>query len=246
MVGKNSFKEPLEKVIEDFLPRINHLANKYAHLGQPVLSKDDLVSAGIIGLIEAYHRFDPSKKVNFRTYAEYRIRGAILDELRKVDIIPRSVREKTSALEEKIKDLYQKLGRMPEEEEIAEAMGLSLEEYHKLLENIKGVSFLDIETLKQKIPDLDSEDIFEFLSVSSSNNEDPFEKYMLKELQERLEEALGLLSEKERLILALYYYEDLNMKEIAQVLGYTEGRISQLHQQALMKIRSYFKINKSK
>lgn len=245
MTGKPSFKEPLEKVIEDFLPRINHLASKYAYLGQPVLSKDDLASAGIIGLIEAYHRYDPAKKVNFKTYAEYRIRGAILDEIRKLDIIPRSVREKTSELEEKVKELYLKLGRMPEEEEIAEAMRIPLEEYHKLLENIKGISFVDIETLKQKMPELDSDDIFEFLTVSSEK-ENPFEKYMLKELQEKLEEALQLLSEKERLVLALYYYEDLNMKEIAKVLGYTEGRISQLHQQALLKLRSYFKINKPK
>lgn len=236
-----TFKEPLEKVIEDFLPRINHLANKYAYLGQPVLSKEDLVSAGILGLIEAYHRFDPSKKVNFRTYAEYRIKGAILDEIRKVDIIPRSTREKAGELEEKIRELYLKLGRMPEESEIAESLGISLEEYYKLLESVKGVSFIDVETLRQKMPDLDSEDLFEFIYVSSKQ-EDPYEKYALKELQEKLEEALSLLTEKERLVLALYYYEDLNMKEIAKVLGYSEGRISQLHQQALLKLRTYFNL----
>ncbi|BAU22756.1 RNA polymerase sigma factor [Caldimicrobium thiodismutans] len=235
------FKPPIEKVIDDFLPRINHLANKYAYLGQPVLSKEDLVSAGVIGLIEAYHRFDPSKKVNFRTYAEYRIKGAILDEIRKIDIIPRSVREKTSELEEKVRELYLKLGRMPEEEEVAESLGISLEEYQKLLENIKGISFIDIDAFKQKIPELEEEDIFEFLAGASSQN-DPIENYTLKELTEKLAEAMEVLSEKERLILALYYYEDLNMKEIARVLGYTEGRISQLHQQALIKLRTYLNI----
>lgn len=228
-------KPSIEKVIEEFLPRINQIANKYAQLGNPVLSKEDLVSAGIIGLIEAYHRFDPSKKANFRTYAEFRIRGAIIDEIRKVDIIPRSIREKVHELEEKIRDLHLKLGRMPEEEEIAEALGLTLEEYHRFLENIKGVSFIDIEVLKQRIPDLEEEDIFEFIPGQKN---DPFENYALKELQEQLEKALSYLSEKERLVLILYYYEDLNMKEIAKVLNYTEGRISQLHNQAIMKLRA--------
>lgn len=232
-----NYRPPLEKVVEDFLPRINHLASKYAYLGYPVLSKEDLVSAGIIGLIEAYKRFDPSKKVNFRTYAEYRIKGAILDEIRKVDIIPRSVRDKISDLEQKIRELHLRLGRMPEEEEVAEALGMTLEEYYKFLESIKGVSFVDIETLKQKMPDLEEEDIFEFLPGVHSQD-DPFEKYQLREIQEKLEKALELLTEKERLVLALYYYEDLSMKEIAKVLGYTEGRISQIHNQAIMKLRS--------
>ncbi|MCS7150214.1 MAG: FliA/WhiG family RNA polymerase sigma factor [Caldimicrobium sp.] len=237
MVKITDLKPPIERIIEEFLPRINQIANKYAYLGNPVLSKEDLVSAGIIGLIEAYHRFDPSKKVNFRTYAEFRIKGAILDEIRKIDIIPRSTREKISELEEKIRSLHLKLGRMPEEEEIAEAMGLTLEEYQRFLENVKGISFLDIESLKQKMPDLEDEDIFEFIPSQTAKT-DPFENYVLKELQAKLEKALNYLSEKEKLILTLYYYEDLNMKEIAKILEYTEGRISQLHNQAIMKLRS--------
>lgn len=237
LTNRANFRPPLEKVIEEFLPRINQIASKYAYLGQPVLSKEDLVSAGIIGLIEAYQRFDPTKKVNFRTFAEFRIRGAILDEIRKIDIIPRSVRDKTAELEDKIRELHKKLGRMPEEEEIAEAMGLSLEEYHRLLEHVKGINFIDIETLRQHMPDLEEEDIFEFIAGPNAG-EEIIEKIYLKELQERLEEALNYLSEKERLVLALYYYEDLNMKEIAQILGYTEGRISQIHNQAIMKLRS--------
>ncbi|MEN3038904.1 MAG: FliA/WhiG family RNA polymerase sigma factor [Candidatus Kryptonium sp.] len=237
MNSLTGLKPPIERVIEEFIPRINQIASKYAYLGNPVLSKEDLVSAGIIGLIEAYQRFDPNKKVNFRTYAEFRIKGAILDEIRKVDIIPRSTREKISELEDRIRALHLKLGRMPEEEEIAEAMGLTLDEYQRFLENIKGVSFLDLESLRQKMPDLDEEDIFEFIPSQTTKN-DPFENYALRELQEKLEKALTYLSEKERLILTLYYYEDLNMREIAKILDYTEGRISQLHNQAIMKLRS--------
>jgi RNA polymerase sigma factor for flagellar operon FliA len=239
MVGnkKNAYqKPPLEELIEEFLPIINYWANRYSYQGGPVLSKEDLVSAGIIGLIEAYNRFDPSKKVKFRTFAEFRIKGAMLDEIRKLDIIPRSVREKINDFEEKIRELNKKLGRMPKEEEIAEAMGMTLEEYHKFLESIKGINFVDIESFKQKMPDLDEDDIFAF--ISGDEKEDPYEKYALKELQEKLEEALEYLSEKERLVLALYYHEGLTMKEIAKVFNYTESRISQIHSQAILKLRS--------
>jgi len=229
-------KPPLEEVIEEFLPLINYWANRYAYYGTPVISKEDLVSAGVIGLIEAYHRYDPSKKVKFKTYAEFRIKGAMLDEIRKLDIIPRSVKSKINEFEEKLRKLYQELGRMPKDEEIAEFMGLSLEEYYKFLESIKGVTFIDIESFKQKISDLEEEDIFEF--IAGDKKEDPFEKYALKELQDKLAEALEHLSEKERLVLALYYCEGLTMKEIAKVLDCTESRVSQIHNQAILKLRS--------
>ena len=232
-------KPPLEEVIKEFLPTINYWANKYAYQGAPVLSKEDLVSAGVIGLIEAYNRYDPSKGVKFKTYAEFRIKGAMLDEIRKLDIIPRSVRDKISEFEEKLQELRRDLGRMPTEEEIASAMGMTLEDYHKFLEQIKGVTFVDINAFKQKMPDLEEEDIFAL--ISGDPKEDPFEKYALKELQEKLEEALEYLTEKERLVLALYYHEGLTMKEIAQVLNYTESRISQIHSQAILKLRSLLK-----
>ena len=228
-------KPPLEKLIEEFLPTINYWANRYVYYGMPVISKEDLVSAGLIGLIEAYHRYDPSKNVKFKTYAEFRIKGAMLDEIRKLDIIPRSIKSKISDFEERLRKLYQELGRMPEDEEIAEFMELSLEEYYKFLESIKGITFIDIENLKQRFPELE-EDIFNF--IAGDQREDPFEKYALKELQEKLEKALDCLSEKERLVLALYYYEGLTMKEIAKILDYTESRISQIHNKAILKLRS--------
>ena len=229
-------KPPLEKLIEEFLPTINYWANRYVYYGMPVISKEDLVSAGLIGLIEAYHRYDPSKNVKFKTYAEFRIKGAMLDEIRKLDIIPRSVKSKISDFEERLRKLYQELGRMPEDEEIAEFMELSLEEYYKFLESIKGITFIDIENLKQRFLELEEEDIFNF--IAGDQKEDPFEKYALKELQEKLEKALDCLSEKERLVLALYYYEGLTMKEIAKILDYTESRISQIHNKAILKLRS--------
>ncbi len=229
-------KPPLENIIEEFLPLINYWANRYAYYGSPVISKEDLVSVGIIGLIEAYHRYDPSKNVTFRTYAEFRVKGAMIDEIRRLDIIPRSVKNKINELEEKIRNLNIQLGRMPEDEEIAKAMNLNLEEYYKFLENIKGITFIDIQSLKQKMPDLDEDDIFEF--ILGNKDSDPCEMYSLKELQEKLEKALEYLSEKERMILALYYYEGLTMKEIAKILEYTESRISQIHNQAILKLRA--------
>ncbi|MCX8041135.1 MAG: FliA/WhiG family RNA polymerase sigma factor [Thermodesulfobacteriaceae bacterium] len=237
MINKILEKKPsLEEVVEEFLPLINYWASKYVNPLNPVLSKEDLISAGIIGLIEAYRRYDPSKRVKFRTYAEYRIKGAILDEIRKVGIIPRSIKEKANQLEEKIKELFSQLGRMPEEEEIAQEMNISLDDYYKMLENIKGITFIDLETLKQRVSDISEEDVLNFLAGSEKDS--PHEIYALKELQEQLEKALELLSEKERLVLALYYYEDLTMKEISKILGYTESRISQIHNQAILKLRS--------
>lgn len=229
-------KPPLEDIIEEFLPLINYWANRYAYYGSTVISKEDLVSVGVIGLIEAYHRYDPSKNVTFRTYAEFRVKGAMVDEIRKLDIIPRSVKNKINEFEEKIRSLNIQLGRMPEDEEIAESMNLSLEEYYKFLESIKGITFIDIESFKQKMPELEEDDIFEF--IAGDKKEDPYEIYVLKELQEKLEKALEYLSEKERIILALYYYEGLTMKEIAKILDYTESRISQIHSQAILKLRS--------
>ncbi len=237
-------KPPLEEVIKEFLPIINYWANRYSYQGNPVLSREDLVSAGIIGLIEAYNRYDPSKKVKFRTFAEFRIKGAMLDEIRKIDIIPRSVKEKIHEFEEKVRELHRKLGRMPREEEIAEAMNMSLEEYYKFLESIKGISFIDIQNFKQKLPDLEEDDIFEF--IAGDPKEDPFEKYALKELQERLEKALDHLTEREKLVLALYYYEGLTMKEISKVLDCTESRVSQIHNQAILKLRTILNEEKNK
>ncbi|MDF2953989.1 MAG: DNA-directed RNA polymerase specialized sigma subunit [Thermodesulfobacterium sp.] len=243
LINKFFLEKPsLEKVIEEFLPLINYWANRYAYYGNPVISKEDLVSVGVIGLIEAYHRYDPSKKVKFRTFAEFRIKGAMLDEIRKLDIIPRSVKNKINEFEEKIKKLHQELGRMPKDEEIAKSMNLSLEEYYKFLESIKGVTFIDIKNFKQRMPDLEEENVLEL--IAGDTKEDPFEKYALKELQEKLEKALEYLSEKERLVLALYYYEGLTMKEIAKILNYTESRISQIHNKAILKLRSILnKIN---
>ncbi|PMP65327.1 MAG: FliA/WhiG family RNA polymerase sigma factor [Thermodesulfobacterium geofontis] len=238
LISKYFFeKPPLEKVIEEFLPLINYWANRYAYYGNPVLNKEDLVSAGVIGLIEAYHRYDPSKNVRFKTYAEFRIKGAMLDEIRKLDIIPRSVKSKINDFEEKLRKLYQELGRMPKDEEIAEFMEITLEEYYKFLESIKGITFIDIESFKQRFPELEEENLFDFLA-KVDEKEDPFERYALKELQEKLEKALECLSEKERLVLALYYYEGLTMKEIAKILDYTESRISQIHNKAILKLRS--------
>ncbi len=228
-----------EELIWEHLPLIKYLAARYAGRLPPSLDQDDLVVAGIIGLLEAARRFDPSRNIQFKTFAEFRIRGAMLDELRNVDWVPRSVREKAARLEKVMLELENRLGRPPEDEEIARELGMDLEEYYRLLEKVRGITFVDIEALKRKVEDLQETDLVELLSDSGEN--DPFEKLGLKELGEALAQAIAELPEKEKLVITLYYYENLTMKEIGRVLGYTESRISQLHSKALLRLRAKLK-----
>lgn len=237
---KNYFRnKSTEELIFEHLPLIKYLAGRFAGRLPASLDQEDLVVAGIIGLIEAAQRFDPSRNIQFKTFAEFRIRGAMLDELRNLDWVPRSVREKAAKLEKAMIELENRLGRPAEDEEIAKELGISLEAYYRLLEEVKGITFVDIEALKRKIEDLQEDDLVELLPDSGEN--DPFDKLGLKELGEALAQAISELPEKERLVITLYYYENLTMKEIGKVLGYTESRISQLHSKALLRLRAKLK-----
>jgi len=201
------------------------------------ISVDELKSAAMFGLMEAAGRFDPSRGVLFKTYAENRIRGAIMDEVRKMDWFSRSMREKHSRMIREIRVLEQKLGRDPTEEEIAEAMNLSIEEYQKVLTEI---GHLGIVSLHELLTDsLDGETFLD--QVKDVDNKNPEEELSTHELIRELAEELEKLSEKERLVLTLFYYEEFTQKEIAQILELSEGRISQLHSQALLKLKARMK-----
>ena len=237
---KNYFRQKsTEELVFEHLPLIKYLAGRMANRLPASLDQEDLIMAGIIGLMEAAQRFDPSRKIQFKTFAEFRIRGAMLDELRNLDLVPRSVREKAAKLERVMSDLEKRLGRPPEDEEVAKELKLSLEDYYRLLEEVKGITFVDIEVLKRKVEDLQEDDLVELLSDAGEN--DPFERLGLIELAEALARAISELPEKERLVITLYYYEGLTMKEIGKVLGYTESRISQLHSKALLRLRGKLK-----
>jgi len=192
---------------------------------------DDLFNAGIIGLIDAMDKFDPNQGIQFETYAKIRIRGAMLDEIRSMDWIPRSLRQKSNELERICFALEQRLGRYPSDEEISQEIGISLDDYFKLLDDIKGISLLpedihDAVTENRGIPSLTTE--FDEL----------FHQAYRKEIGVHLTQAISTLSDKEQFVLALYYYEELTMKEIGVVLGYTESRISQIHTKAILKLRT--------
>ncbi len=228
-----------EELILKYTPIIKYIAQRLISRLPSQVSIDDLISSGIIGLISAIEKFDPAKNVQFKTYAEFRIKGAMLDELRALDWVPRSIRRKINDLEKTYSSLERKLGRPAKDEEVAKAMDLSLDDFYKLLDETKSVTFIDLELLKQKKPNTG---IFNDLSkdlLSTSN--DPFSNLALAQLRDLLAQAIDKLPEKEKLTVSLYYQEQLTMKEIGDVLGYTESRISQMHSKAMYRLRSRLK-----
>jgi len=194
---------------------------------------DDLISAGVVGLIDACSKFDTTKKVQFKSYAQFRIRGAILDSLRVLDWSPRELRRKGRAVEEAIRTSQQRLGHAPSEQEIAAEMKISLGDYQQLLGELKG---LEIGSLNMERSE-DSGDE-ELAYVPGSPDEDPLFQCMQGEMRQHLADAIDELPEKERLVLTLYYYEELTMKEIGLTLGVVESRVSQIHSSAVVRLRS--------
>ena len=227
-----------EQMVVKYAPLIKYIASRPALRLPSHISLDDLMSSGIIGLIDAIHKFDPGKNISFKTYAEFRIKGAILDELRSLDWIPRSVRKKSHVLEKTYAELEKTLGRPAEPEEICEALGLELEEFHQLLDETKSVSLVELEGIWKTVrngPDLPESSLPEILL--DENIRDPFLALHFSELQDIMIKVIDALPDKEKLLVSLYYYEELTMKEIGQIMGYTESRISQLHTQAMIRLR---------
>ena len=224
-----------EEMIEKYTPLIKYIAHRMAMRLPPHISADDLFEAGAIGLLDALDKFDPNKKVQFRTYAEFRIRGAMLDELRSLDWVSRSVRQKAARIEKAYQALEKKKGCSVEDDEVAEEMGISLEEYYKLLNASQGVSLLDIDSVSMKFPKILEEDLFELIMDEKRNN--PLQLLGLEELKKVLAQAIAGLPPKEKRVIELYYYEELNLREIAEVLSYTESRICQIRSKAILKLR---------
>lgn len=234
-------KRTKEKLILEYAPLIKFIAQKIAVRLPSNIEFDDLVSSGVIGLMDAIDKYDPSRDNKFKTYAEFRIRGAILDELRAQDWVPRSVREKAKQLERVHLRLEQELGRMPTEDEITSALAISKEEYYDLLNQVKSVSILSLD----EAGSFNSSDRKSILSLlESCKIPSPIMQLNLKAVKEVVTRAIESLPEKQRLVLSLYYYEDLNLKEIGDVLAVTESRVSQLHTQAILwlrrKLRRFF------
>jgi RNA polymerase sigma factor for flagellar operon FliA len=225
-----------ERLLLEHLPIVRFLARRIHERLPQHVDIEDLVSAGVLGLMDAFSKFDPKKKVQFRSYAQFRIRGAILDSLRTLDWSPRDLRRKGRAVEETIRLLTARLGHAPGEAEIAGEMGLSLEAYQSLLGDLKG---LEIGTLHVEHSDESGEE--ELAYVPGRPEDDPLFVCLRGELKERLADAIESLPDRERLVMTLYYYEEMTMKEIGLVLGVVESRVSQIHSSAVVHLRAHLR-----
>jgi RNA polymerase sigma factor FliA len=221
-----------ERVLLEHLPIVRFLARRIHERLPQHVDIEDLVSAGVVGLMDAFSKFDSTKKVQFRSYAQFRIRGAILDSLRTLDWSPRELRRKGRAVEEAIRVLTAKLGHAPNEAEVALEMALSLDEYQQLLGDLKG---LEIGTLHMERNEDSGEE--ELAYVPGRPEEDPLFRCLRGELEERLAEAIAGLPDRERLVMSLYYYEEMTMREIGLALGVVESRVSQVHASAVVHLR---------
>ena len=221
-------------MITEYAPLIKFIAQKIAVRLPSNIELDDLISSGVIGLMDAIDKYDPTRDNKFKTYAEFRIRGAILDELRSQDWVPRSVRDKSKKLDRTVAHLEAELGRTPDEREVSKALGISLEEYYSLVNQVKPVSVLSVDD-QSSYTSFDKKSIVNILDSSKLNN--PLIQLNVKKVQKIIARYIKNLPEKQRLVLSLYYYEDLNLKEIGKILRVTESRISQLHAQAVHKLK---------
>jgi RNA polymerase sigma factor FliA len=225
-------------LIMDYAPLIRFVAQRIAARLPSNIDIDDLISAGVIGLMDAIEKYDPSRDNKFKTYAEFRIRGAILDELRSQDWVPRSVREKAKKIERMYAELEQRHGRPISDTELSDALGMDLEEYYDMVAKVKAVTLLSIDEMTGPNQH-DRKSLIECLENLSSKN--PFTQLKSKGVRELLMRNIDELPEKQRLVLSLYYYEDLNLKEIGRILEVTESRVSQLHTQAVTRLRTKLK-----
>jgi RNA polymerase sigma factor for flagellar operon FliA len=238
---KNELKPPLgtrEQIILEYAPLIKYIAQKIAARLPANIELDDLMSSGVIGLMDAIEKYDSTRDNKFKTYAEFRIRGAILDELRAQDWVPRSVREKAKMLERAYAKIEHDRGRPATDDEVCEELKLNQEEFHELLNQVRSVSLLSYDDLSS----LSKGDRRSIMGMSEAGKSStPFAEVNTAHLKKLISEAIKDLPEKQRLVLSLYYYEDLNLKEIGKVLDVTESRVSQLHTQAILRLKAKLK-----
>jgi len=226
--------EERDQLILKELPQVYYMARRICERLPQHVSFEDLVHAGVVGLIEAVRSYDVRKAVPFSAFAKFRIRGAMLDSLRELDWASRPLRKKERQIEEAISKLWAKLGRQPEEDEIAEEMGISIAKLHEVALRLDGAKLLGQQVNLASDPS-QNQDLIESAPSREAN---AYDLRLRSEIQEHLAEAIGTLSEKEQLIISLYYREELTMKEIAKVLHLAESRVSQIHALVLPKLRA--------
>jgi len=222
-----------EKLLEEFAPVIKFLAHRLSFRLPPSMDVEDLIHAGILGLIDAFDKYDSSREARFKTYAEFRIRGSMLDEIRSQNWIPRSIQEKITLLHRTKEDLIKRLGREPDQEELGRELGMGKVAVEEFLLQAQAASLMSLDDLG--LVGKDEKSIYEVLG--DDGVEDPLFSLLSQESRQILVEAISRLPEKEKLVVSLYYGEELNMKVIGKLLNLTESRVCQLHSQAILKLK---------
>ena len=223
-------------LVEQYLPLVRTVVGRIAMTLPAHVSSDDLNSAGLVGLLQAVRNFRPSGGASFETFARFRIRGAVLDELRRLDWVPRLVHDKARKIQNAMGELEQQLGKPPSEEQMARALGLSPADYRGWLDDIRPISFISLDAA----PRSDGpEGATPHDNIADDSQEDPSESASRSELKELIAQRIEQLPKIQQKVMALYYFEDLRLREIAEAFGLTESRISQIHSQAILAIRSF-------
>jgi RNA polymerase sigma factor for flagellar operon FliA len=223
-----------EQLIKEFAHVIRAMAHRLAFRLPAYLDAEDLISVGTIGLMDAMTKYDPTREAKFKTYAEFRIRGAMLDEIRAMDWIPRSVHERISLLQKTHTLLMSRLGRPPQDEEVATELKMSLEELDEFITRARGAVMISVDDLSLHEPD--GHKVVKMLA--DTHTPDPLSSLVNERERESIAGAIQMLPEKERLVLTLYYYEELTMKEIGELLKVTESRVCQIHTKAIIRLKA--------
>lgn len=223
-----------EKILMKYLPLVRQIAGGIIGKLPSSVSVDDLIDAGVIGLLESIDRFDTNAAVKFETYAYTRVRGAMMDELRKMDWAPRSLREKSKRVEEAYKTLVKRHGRQPDQDEIANELEVPIEKFHQINKEIVGVNLM---SLDQEITSSSGESTSLYDVIAEKDTVEPIEAMEDRELKDRMIIEIEKLPKNEKLVIALYYYEELTLKEIGKILDLSESRISQIHSKVVKDLK---------
>jgi RNA polymerase sigma factor for flagellar operon FliA len=224
-----------EQLVLKYAPLLKRIVSRMANRFPPEVDSEEVYQAGMIGLLDAVDKFDPSRDIQFQTYAEYRIRGSIIDELRALDWVPRGVRAAATEWERTWNEQCSTLGREPSDSEMATKLEMPLNEYHEFAAHASPLSLVTLDHLGGGDDD-EGQNLLDILR--DPDGSDPFSELSIQQLKSRLQEAIEDLPEREQTILSLYYVEELNMKEVAAVLGVGEARVSQLHTKIILKLRA--------